>query len=134
MEIIGSPIITYGTTVASVVNATTITLSASVNSALNAASTLVFIKAANDPGNVVATRNKEFCIIPLNTAPPFAGTALGLATPASNANLEVEGLAFGELAITLPTNHIVAISPPTNAAKYFPLQTSSGTTYKILMT
>ena len=130
----GSPIITYGTTVASVVDANFITLSASVNSALNAASTLVFIKAANDPGNVVATRNKEFCIIPLNTAPPFAGTALGLATPASNANLEVEGLAFGELAITLPTNHIVSISPPTNAAKYFPLQTSSGTTYKILMT
>jgi len=126
----GSPVITYGTTVLSVVNATTITLSAPVNSALNAASTLVFIKNANNPGST----NKEFCIIPLNTAPPFAGTALGLATPASNANLEVEGLAFGEMAITLPTNHIVAISPPTNAGKYFPLQTSSGTTYKILMT
>ena len=128
---IGSPpIITYGTTVQTVVNATTITLSAPVNSALNAASTLVFIKAANNPGST----NKEFCIIPLNTAPPFEGTDLGLATPSSNANLEVEGLAFGEIAITLPTNHIVAISPPTNAAKYFPLQTSSGTTYKILMT
>ena len=126
----GSPVITYGTTVAAVVNSTTITLSAAVNSALNAASTLVFIKAANNPGST----NKEFCIIPLNTAPPFEGTALGLATPSSNANLEVEGLSFADLAVTVPTNHIVALSGTiANPTKYFPLQTSSGTTYKILI-
>jgi len=130
-NLIGTPVVTYGTTVASIVNGTTITLTASVNGSLNAASTLVFCK--NDPGNVVATRNKEFCIIPLNTAPPFEGTELGLATPSSNKNLEVEGLSFGELALTLPTNHIVSISAPPTSSKYFPIQTPSGTTYKILI-
>ena len=128
---IGSPpIITYGTTVASVVNATTITLSAPVNGALNAASTLVFIKAANAPSP--SSTNKEFCIIPLNTAPPFAGTTLGLATPSSNANLEVEGLAFGNIAVTLPTANIIT-SSASQAPKYFPIETSAGTTYKALI-
>lgn len=131
-NLIGNPIIPYGTQVQTVVNATTIVLTNSVNSALNAASTLVFCK--NDPGNDVATRNKEFCIIPLNTAPPFAGTSLGLATPSSNANLEVEGLSFADLAVTVPTNHIVALSGTiANPTKYFPLQTSGGTTYKVLI-
>ena len=119
--------IATGVTVTAINVATkTITLSSALTAPLNAAATVVFI--SSNPGSV----NKEFCIIPLNTAPPFAGTALGLATPPSKANLEVEGLSFGSLTLTVPSGNISAISAPTTAAKYFPIS-YGGTSYKVLV-
>jgi len=119
--------IATGVTVTAVNTGTkTITLSSTISAPLNAAATLVFV--SSNPGSV----NKEFCIIPLNTAPPFAGTALGLATPSSKANLEVEGLSFGSLQLTVPSANVNAVGSVSTAAKYFPISYGA-TNYKLLI-
>jgi hypothetical protein len=119
--------IATGVTVTAVNTGTkTITLSSTISAPLNAAATLVFV--SSNPGSV----NKEFCIIPLNTAPPFAGTALGLATPPSKANLEVEGLSFGSLQLTVPSANVNAVGSVSTAAKYFPISYGA-TNYKLLI-
>lgn len=118
---------TNSTTVTAI-NGNTVTLSANLTAELPAARTVIFIKSANNPGS----DNKEFCVIPLNTAPPFEGTSVGLRTPSSNADLTVVGLTFNSLKIHTPSANVVAITPPTNATHYFPI-TYGGTTYKALL-
>ena len=115
------------TTVASI-SGNTITLSASLTAEIPAARTIVFINGS-DP----ASDNKEFCVIPLNTAPPFEGTAVGLKTPSSFRDLTVAGLTFNSLKIHTPTSNVTAITPPTNSTEYFPIS-YGGTTYKALLT
>ena len=118
---------TNSTTVTAI-NGNTVTLSANLTAELPAARTVIFIKSANNPGS----DNKEFCVIPLNTAPPFEGTSVGLRTPSSNADLTVVGLTFNSLKIHTPSANVVAITPPTNATHYFQI-TYGGTTYKALL-
>jgi len=124
-------VITEGTTVASIGSGGVINLDAGIVAALNAAATVVFIKAA-----AYGTENKEYCVIPLNTAPPFEGTPLGLTTPASNPNLSVQGITFGTLDITIPPANIIdlASSPLTNnrGDGFFPIKYGN-TTYKSLI-
>ena len=131
------PVISEPATVTAVNgNGTTITISPGVRSGktLNAASTLIFIKAANK--SAFGSDNKEYCVIPLNTAPPFEGTTAGLTTPASNANLSVQGITFGALDITVPSSKIVdlASSPLSNnrGDYYFPIKYGN-ITYKSLI-
>ena len=133
----GDPVISEPATVTAVNgNGTTITISPAVRSGktLNANSTLIFIKAANK--SAFGSDNKEYCVIPLNTAPPFEGTTAGLTTPASNANLSVQGITFGTLDITVPSSKIVdlASSPLSNnrGDYYFPIKYGS-ITYKSLI-
>ena len=133
----GDPVISEPTTVTAVNgNGTTITISPAVRSGktLNANSTLIFIKAANK--SAFGSDNKEYCVIPLNTAPPFEGTTAGLTTPASNANLSVQGITFGTLDITVPSSKIVdlASSPLSNnrGDYYFPIKYGN-ITYKSLI-
>ena len=64
------------------------------NGTVEVASTLVFIENDYYDGS-----NKEFCIIPLNTAPPFAGTAEGLETSTNEPNLRANTIAFNEMNI-----------------------------------
>jgi hypothetical protein len=127
-------VITEGTTVATIGINGVINLDAGIVAALNAAATVVFIKAANK--TVYGTENKEYCVIPLNTAPPFEGTPLGLTTPASNPNLSVRGITFGTLDITIPPANIIdlASSPLTNnrGDGFFPIKYGN-TTYKSLI-
>ena len=129
------PVIVEGTTV-TVLNSTQISLSTGIRAGktLNAAATVVFIKSANK--GAYGTDNKEYCVIPLNTAPPFEGTALGLSTSTSNPNLVVTGLTFGELDVTVPASKIVdlATSPLTNnrGDQSFPIS-YNGTVYKTLI-
>lgn len=54
--------------------------------------------------------NKEYCIIPLNTAPPWEGTTLGLKTPPNHSNLVTKELRFTKMSFTLPTNNIEELS------------------------
>jgi hypothetical protein len=109
----------------------TITLTAPLTAAIPKARTIVFIKSTNNPGSA----NKEFCVIPLNTAPPFEGTTIGLKTPSANANLVVVGLTFGTLKIQTPTSKLVAISgsPEENSSAYFPIKYGNSTIYKALI-
>ena len=118
---------TNSTTVTAI-NGSTVTLSANLTAVLPAARTLIFVKSGNNPGS----DNKEFCVIPLNTAPPFEGTDIGLKTPSTQPNLTVAKLTFNNLKISLPNNNVTAISPPTNSTKYFPI-TYGSTTYKALI-
>jgi hypothetical protein len=118
---------TNSTTVQSI-NGNTVTLSANLTAELPAARTVIFIKSTNNPGS----DNKEFCVIPLNTAPPFEGTAVGLRTPSSNADLLVVGLTFNSLKMHTPSSNVQAITPPTNSTHYFPI-VYNGTTYKALL-
>jgi len=125
------------TTVQSINNSTkTITLTAPLTAAIPKARTIVFIKStiggnSNDPQSA----NKEFCVIPLNTAPPFEGTTIGLKTPSANANLVVVGLTFGTLKIQTPTSKLVAISgsPEENSSAYFPIKYGNSAIYKALI-
>jgi hypothetical protein len=122
-------VITDGTTVSSLTGSTIVNLSQGVitGKTLNKASTLIFVKAANR----VAGVNKEYCVIPLNTAPPFEGTDLGLVTPASNSSLIVRNFKFGELDVTVPSAKIQTTTA-TAATKYFPI-IYNGVTYRALI-
>jgi len=116
------------TTTVLTISGNTITLSANLTAAIPKARTIVFIDGS-DPGQ----DNKEFCVIPLNTAPPFEGTDVGLKTPPANKDLRVEGLTFNSLKIHTPTNNVIASSPPTDSTEYFKIY--HGTTiYKALIT
>jgi hypothetical protein len=122
-------VITDGTTVSSLSGSTIVNLSQGVitGKTLNKASTLVFVKAANR----VAGVNKEYCVIPLNTAPPFEGSDAGLVTTASNPNLIVRNFKFGTLEIGIPTAKIQTATA-TSATKYFPI-IYNGVTYRALI-
>lgn len=88
--------------------------------------TIIFINPTFDPSGV----SKEFCIIPFNTAPPFAGIDTGLETTAANPNLTVDGIKFFELEIE--NLNVVDIGASTQYAEIIPV-TYSGTTYKLLV-
>lgn len=57
------------------ISGNTITMLNNVSSPILASSTIVFV-----PANKGGTINREGCVIPLNTAPPFEGTDRGLST------------------------------------------------------
>jgi hypothetical protein len=84
-------VVPNATRVASVDSATQITLSNPLAAPLNAASTLIFIKDANAVVTDGVVESREVCIIPLNTAPPFAGTDTGLQTTSTHPHLVITG-------------------------------------------
>lgn len=110
-----------------------------LTSAISAGATLVIVPNdyGTDPDKYL---NREYCIIPLNTAPPFESTTLGLATPSTHPSLMVEALAFSNLVINPGASDVVEIGTQTFATadpgKYIPISytDSNGTTaYKILL-
>lgn len=101
-----NPIIPTGTTVTNV-SGSTVTISNNITGELRADSTLVFAPS----GTLV---NVEGCVVPLNTAPPFVGTPLGLSstslgvrTVASNPTLAVNA---NNIELDTPSGNIVSIS------------------------
>ena len=64
--------------------------------------------------------NKEYCVTPLNTAPPWAGTTEGLETTDSNPSIVAKELRFTDLTfLDVPTNQISDLSGTTLANGYF---------------
>lgn len=98
----------------SATNPPSITLSTGLIGSLPASRTLIFVKDANDPGSDPSTGDKELCIIPLNTAPPFAGTDLGLSTVASHPHLSIGG-DFEITGITIDQGNTTEVGSPTTA-------------------
>jgi hypothetical protein len=122
-------VIPEGTRVSSInVDGRTIVLDTAITATLNAAATVVFIKAANYSG----ATNKEFCVIPLNTAPPFAGTDVGLITTPEYPNLTTVDLAFAKLDLTIPTSKITAYTTVASVDRYFPIKYGN-ITYRALV-
>lgn len=76
-------------------------------------------------------QNKEYCVIPLNTAPPFEGTAEGLVSKLSNPSLIAKNFKFAQLDLTIPDANI-ATTTATSASAYFSI-TYNGITYKALV-
>jgi hypothetical protein len=108
-----------GTTVSSI-NGNVITLNKNVIGTIEAGATIVFSNT-ND--------NKEYCVLPLNTAPPFSGTADGLSTTASNPNIKFNGVSFSNL---LLNNTTVAVNSDFSYSEYIDV-THNGTSYKMLI-
>lgn len=59
--------------------------------------------ATYDPGSPI---NKEYCVIPLDTAPPFTGTDLGLKTTTNFSDLTVVSLKVEGIALRVPSGNI----------------------------
>ncbi len=125
-------VIPHGTTVTAVDTSTkTVTLSAPISGALVKGSTVVFVsRSAGEINNQgVPTQNgwngenKEYCIIPLNTAPPWESTTKGLKTPPNRPNVIAKELRFSKLSFTLPENSISEIAGGTiiTTDKYMPI-------------
>lgn len=83
--------------------------------------TVVFVPATAGPANDGwGKENKEYCVTPLNTAPPWAGTTEGLETTDSNPSIVAKELRFTDLTfLDVPTNQISDLSGTTLANGYF---------------
>lgn len=77
-----------------------------ITSEITVGQTVVFItpSAANSQGYGGA--EKEYCVVPLNTAPPWEGTSSGLSTTSTFSSLVVNELKFKDLALTTPVTNI----------------------------
>lgn len=83
--------------------------------------------------------NREYCVIPLNTAPPFGSTDAGLETPGGFPNLMVKTFSFADLAINYNSATTGAVVSLSNNAftnnvpdKYMTIQ-HGNTSYKMLI-
>ncbi len=116
---INNPIIPDGTTIQSITG-NTVVLSTTVS--LNQSVTIVFAPS-------VSATNKEGCIMPLNTAPPFAGTDDGLETTGTAPHLVVGG-EFAISGIKFEDATSVEVTPSTDDADGgLLLKTPDGTKY-----
>lgn len=124
-------IISLGTTVASVTNSTVFVLSDNTLDEIPNSATITLIESAQgDPG----ATSKEFCVLPLNTAPPFEGSANGLSTTSSFPDLEVNILAFNNLFLDIDTGNISDSSGITEYTEYLELfSEEANTTYKLII-
>lgn len=111
-------VIDHGTTVTGI-NGNVITISAdTTGQPLGKGSTLVFVKRTAGPNSDGwGGQNKEYCIIPLNTAPPWEGTPKGLKTPATFPNVVAKELRFSKLSFTIPETCITE-NPPTTTSNF----------------
>ena len=81
-----------------------------------------------DPGDPI---NKEYCVIPLDTAPPFTGTDLGLKTTTNYPNLTVVSLKVEGISLRVPSGNIATYTAGTLDATTDILKvTHNGTEYK----
>ena len=118
-----------------------IEISNALATAINAGTTLVGVGHAYS-GIGGKFKNREYCIIPLNTAPPFASTAFGLATSVGYPSLLAKEIAFKQLSLTYGSGiagaNILSLvdsavgNTSGNADAYAPIN-HNGTEYKMLI-
>ena len=83
-------------------------ISRQIQSTIPAGATIVLVPDGyGAPGR---NKNREYCVIPLNTAPPFESTDLGLATPAGHKNLMTEKLVYKTLSVSVPPANLKSLS------------------------
>ncbi len=106
--------------------AKTIQLTQNLLADIPAARTVVF--SQNNPG----AANKELCVMPLNTAPPFEGTDLGLETTSNFPSLNVNG-EFSISGIKFESAASAEITNNNQANSGLLIKTPSGEKYWALM-
>lgn len=89
-----------------------ITISRSLTAEIPAGTTIVGIPFSGS--GVDPYLNREYCIIPLNTAPPFGSTEVGLITTNAYKNLIAREIAFDNLSINVPTADVVSLESASN--------------------
>jgi len=73
---------------------------------VNAGATLVIVPSGSYGGSTTELKkNREYCVIPLNTAPPFSSYSEGLQTTDTFPNLELKELAFKKLSYNSIGDH-----------------------------
>lgn len=87
------------------INGNVLTLSKNVIGNIAPGATIVFIEEAVY-NSISGDKNREYCILPLNTAPPFAGTDDGLATTTTYPNIKFNGLQFAHLSLNNTTTNV----------------------------
>lgn len=105
------------------INSNTITLSNNIIKSIPLGSSVVF-----SPDNI----NREVCIIPLNTAPPFEGTDTGLKTSSISPGLWVNDIEFKNLDITTGGSNIEIVGATTTYSETLTIK-NNGNNYKILL-
>ncbi len=120
-----------------------IEISTTLNADLAPGTTLVIVPDTSYSGiNSELRKNREYCVIPLNTAPPFASTDDGLATTSTYPNLMVSDLEFETLEVHLNASDVVDLetitwagdgTPNKNIDIQGPNESGGTSTYKILI-
>lgn len=110
------------------ISGNTVTLTNNVIGAIAAGATIVFVDETTYDA-ISGDKNREYCILPLNTAPPFSGTADGLATPPASPNIKFNGLQFTNLYLNNTTS---ASNSDTAYTEYLTIS-YNGTDYKALI-
>jgi len=113
-----------GTTVSSI-SGNTITLTNNILAIIPLGSTVTI-----SPDNT----NREICVVALDTAPPFVGTATGLETNTAtgNAGIDANTLSIKELKVDLNAGEAVQLGAGNNYTETLSV-TSGGKTYKLLI-
>lgn len=113
-----------GTTVSSI-SGTTVTLTNNILTTIPLGSTVTF-----SPDNT----NREICVVALDTAPPFVGTATGLETNAAtgNAGIDANTLSIKEIKVNVNAGEATPLVAGNNYTETLSV-TSGGNTYKLLI-
>ena len=122
---VGSVVVTSDVTTSYILLADANGVDVNITSEITVGQTVVFItpSAANSQGYGGA--EKEYCVVPLNTAPPWEGTSGGLSTTSTFSSLVVNELKFKNLALTTPAANI----GPKGDGSSGTITSSSPTTY-----
>ena len=85
-----------------------ITASLPLNADIASGTTIVVVPSDSYGGDLAELRkNREYCVIPLNTAPPFASTNNGLETTSTYLNLMVSELEFSTIDVKVASSKVV---------------------------
>lgn len=117
-------------TLVTAVNGQTITIDKPLTGEVPVNATVVFIESEHYESGVA----KEFCVLPLNTAPPFTGTNTGLKTTGSYPNIDVPQLSFENLSFdSLVTTEITDNLDTVNFTETASFTDRNGNTYDFLI-
>jgi len=90
-----------------------IVISTTLNAEIPAGTTVVAVPDTYGTGNAKYL-NREYCVIPLNTAPPFGSTESGLITTTAFKNLIAREIAFDNMHIEVPSADVVSLESAGN--------------------
>jgi len=90
-----------------------ILLNKSITAEITAGTTIVVVPVSYGTGDEKYL-NREYCVIPLNTAPPFGSTEVGMITPTLFKNLIARDIAFDNLKLKVPDADVVSLTDATN--------------------